>query len=151
MPIILVPHVIVPESDDHAFMKVLLDGIKVPSSKIVLLDRRYNARQLKWIISKLACFIGARTHATIAALSSYVPTLSIGYSMKARGINRDIFGHTEWVVDIRELSPQSLVTKTMELLSQADSVRQHLQATMPEYTQRVRSAVGYLREIVEAM
>jgi polysaccharide pyruvyl transferase WcaK-like protein len=151
MPIILVPHVIVPESDDHAFMKVLLDGIKVPSSKIVLLDRRYNARQLKWIISKLACFIGARTHATIAALSSQVPTLSIGYSMKARGINRDIFGHTEWVVDIRELSPQSLVTKTMELLSQADSVRQHLQATMPEYTQRVRSAVGYLREIVEAM
>lgn len=67
--------------------------------------------------------------------------------MKARGINRDIFGHAEWVVDIRELSPQSLVTKTMELLSQADSVRQHLQATMPEYTQRARLAATYLRDV----
>jgi polysaccharide pyruvyl transferase WcaK-like protein len=51
------------------------------------------ARQVKWVISKCRYFIGARTHATVAAFSTGVPTISIAYSKKARGINRDIFGH----------------------------------------------------------
>ncbi|MFR4670990.1 MAG: hypothetical protein ACLT69_14285 [Intestinibacter bartlettii] len=37
----------------------------------------------------------ARTHATIAAYSTCVPTLVIGYSVKAKGIAKDIFGTYE--------------------------------------------------------
>ena len=45
---------------------------------------------LKNIISNCHYFMGARTHSTIAALSSYVPTISIAYSIKAFGINEEI-------------------------------------------------------------
>ena len=145
IPIVLVPHVVLPGNDDHAFMEEALRQLDPRSDKVVLLDRRLNARQLKGIIAKLALFIGARTHATIAALSSHVPTISIGYSMKARGINQDIFGHTDWVIGIQDLTPQSLAKKTGALLDKADAVRQQLEGKIPEIRERARSAGRHLR------
>ena len=50
-------------------------------------------------------FIGARTHATIAAYSSCVPTLVVGYSIKARGIAKDLFGTDEgYVLPVQALA-----------------------------------------------
>ena len=45
-----------------------------------------NCMVIKGYISRCELFIGARTHATIAAYSTGVPTLVLGYSVKARGI-----------------------------------------------------------------
>lgn len=148
MPIVLVPHVVVPGNDDHAFMSQLLRRFEHEPDRVILLDRRYTAAQLKGIISRLAVFIGARTHATIAALSSCVPTISIGYSMKARGINQDIFDHTDWVIGIQDLSPQSLAERTSALLDRAGTIRQHLEAKIPEIRQRSRSAGRHLRAVL---
>ena len=67
----------------------------IPQEKIFVIPPIYNAPETKWIISKMKFFAGARTHSTIAALSSYVPTLSFAYSIKAKGINKDIFGHED--------------------------------------------------------
>lgn len=149
MTIVLVPHVVLPGNDDHAFMQEVLGQVGPRSGKIILLDRSYNARQLKGIISRLTCFIGARTHATIAALSSHVPTVSIGYSMKARGINRDLFGHTDWVIEIGKLSAEALADKAAQLLDQATTVRAHLKEVMPSYAEKARSAGAHLRTILE--
>ncbi|MBO5622010.1 MAG: polysaccharide pyruvyl transferase family protein, partial [Butyrivibrio sp.] len=50
-------------------------------------------------------FVGARTHSTIAAYSSNVPTLVIGYSVKSRGIATDLFGdYTHYVLPVQEIS-----------------------------------------------
>ena len=51
-----------------------------------------NCRQQKYIISQCAYFIGASTPSTIAAYSTGVPTLVVGYSVKAKGIAKDLFG-----------------------------------------------------------
>ena len=48
--------------------------------------------ELKGFIARCRFFVGARTHATIAAYSSCIPTFSVGYSIKAKGIAQDIFG-----------------------------------------------------------
>jgi polysaccharide pyruvyl transferase WcaK-like protein len=55
--------------------------------------------------------VGARTHSTIAAYSSGVKTLVIGYSVKSRGIAKDLFGDYEgYVLPVQELSsPDALV------------------------------------------
>ena len=42
--------------------------------------------------------MGARTHATIAAYSTCVPTVVFGYSVKSIGIAKDIFGTTDHYV-----------------------------------------------------
>lgn len=51
-------------------------------SRISIIDKEYNCEQLKYIISRCRFFVGARTHATIAAYSSEIPTLVLGYSIK---------------------------------------------------------------------
>ena len=48
--------------------------------------------ELKGCISRCRFLVAARTHASIAAYSTGVPTLVAGYSVKARGIARDLFG-----------------------------------------------------------
>ena len=90
MPVYLIPHVTNPGSNDHEFMQRALSLIKDRNGNITLVSPGYNAAETKWIISRMALFAGARTHSTIAALSSGIPTLSFAYSIKAQGINRDI-------------------------------------------------------------
>lgn len=150
-PIVLVPHVFLPQDNDFQFLASAINGL--PTGKeghIVLLQKPYNARQLKWIISHLLLFIGARMHATIASLSSNVPTLSIAYSQKAWGINQDIFGHTEWVIGVRDLSPSILLAKTQHLLAERARVQQQLSDRIPVFKERARLGGLYLKSIIES-
>ena len=86
----LIPHVMWKNNDDRLALKELYQGYE--KNERVVLFPDMSCRKLKYVISKCRAFIGARTHATIAAYSSCVPTLVVGYSVKARGIARDLFG-----------------------------------------------------------
>ena len=94
--ITLIPHVVINGNDDRELLnKLYTDFEKNP--RIILIDD-YNCEQLKGIISRCVAFIGARTHSTIAAYSSCVPTLVVGYSVKAKGIAEDLFGTHEYIL-----------------------------------------------------
>ena len=68
--------------------------------------------QLKGYIAKCRFFVGARTHATIAAYSTEVPTLVVGYSIKSRGIAKDIFGSEEnYVIPIEQIKEENKLTQ----------------------------------------
>ena len=123
--LVLVPHVFLPGNNDYFFMRGIVDQLRNPE-RVLLIAEPYSARELKWVLAQMQAFVGARTHATIAALSSQVPTLSIGYSRKAEGINLEMFGHTDWVVPIRQLAPELLCRKVGDLLEQRDSVARAL-------------------------
>lgn len=131
-PVVLIPHVMVPTESDHALLtavaaRVAQRGIETP----VVLPPSLTASEIKWCIARLEAFVGARTHATIAALSSSVPTLSLAYSMKARGINRDVLGSEEYVVGAEEFAPTAIVAAVQRLLEDSSDIRQHLQGRMP--------------------
>ena len=98
----------------------------------------HSAPELKYIISKCRLFVGARTHATIAAYSSCVPTLVVGYSVKARGIARDLFGtEAGYVLPVQSLrEPMELTNTFRELLKREDADRAHLKAFLPAYRKR---------------
>lgn len=134
LPIILIPHVMSQGNDDQKFMKQLINGITNDRSRVHLLDSYgLSAENIKYVISRLTAFIGARTHATIAALSTGVPTLSIGYSIKAHGINHDIFGHNDWVVDHKNLIKSKLTSKVIDLLASNVEIREFLAKRNIEY------------------
>ena len=50
-------------------------------------------------------------HSTIAALSSNIPTISISYSIKSKGINEMIFGNQKLVLNCNEISKFNLIKK----------------------------------------
>jgi colanic acid/amylovoran biosynthesis protein len=137
-----------PGNNDREFMGRIVARLPQYRDRIVLLED-YDAQQLKWIISNFVAFAGCRMHATVAALSSCVPTISIGYSMKARGLNRDIFGHLDWLMPIEQMEPKLFADKVCRLVKEAGEVRRNLQELMPGYRQRAVQAAVYLREVVE--
>ena len=148
LPILFVPHVVQRHNNDYHFMKQIMVRLNPYSDRMAILSPEYNCQEIKWVISKLTAFIGARTHSTIAALSSNVPTISIGYSMKARGINKDIFGHLDWLVPFEKLEGETLSNVTKRLLKSETSVRKYLASCMPAYKQRARNAAKYVKEII---
>ena len=70
----------------------------------------------------MRAFAGARTHATIAAISSCVPTLSLAYSRKARGLNQDVFGSQEYCVQPSEITPGGIAERMANLLANGDAI-----------------------------
>ncbi len=147
-PIALIPHVLVPGNDDHAFMNDVLNRLESFRDRLVLIRPIHSARQLKWIMSQMKIFIGARTHATISALSSCIPTISISYSTKSRGINKDIFGSEEWVISCKEHDLCSLPRKTAELIAASDSVSQFLKKTIGNYSEKAREGITCIKKIL---
>ena len=93
--------------------------------------------------------MGARTHATIAALSSGVPTLSLAYSRKAYGINQDLFGSQEFCLDGADLAVSGKVAARVQaMLAAADAIRQRLREKLPEVIRRAYAAGPRLRDVL---
>lgn len=131
--ILLIPHVVKPDSDDRNPLKTLYNTFQA-TERVALLEDR-NCMELKRIISQCRLFVGARTHATIAAYSTCVPTLVAGYSIKARGIAKDIFGTDEnYVVPVQSFrNPDCMKNAWIWLCNHGENIRCHLKHVMPEY------------------
>lgn len=132
----LIPHVVWHDNDDRTILKQLYDRVNCPER--VLLIEDHNCMELKGFISRCRFFIGARTHATIAAYSTLVPTLVLGYSVKSRGIATDLFGTDEhYVVPVQQLSTADAMTEAFRWLQAHElKIRKHLTATVPGYIQK---------------
>lgn len=132
--VVLIPHVRLSFNDDIDELKPIYEKYKYTKRVLLIDDISLNARQLKYIISKCSMFVGARTHATIAAYSTYVPTLSIGYSVKARGIARDLFGNEEGMtVSIKNIDSKSLISAYENIYGNKQRYKEKLIDIMPGY------------------
>lgn len=147
MTVALIPHVVWQDNDDRTVLKMLYDKFK--SSGRVLLIEDSNCMQLKYIISQCRFFVGARTHSTIAAYSSCVPTLVAGYSVKARGIARDLFGSEEhYVLPVQSLKEETDLPKAFDWIVQnEDSIKKQLKNEIPSVIKKAESA----RECIDSM
>ena len=151
--VLLVPHVsgsgrpLV--QNDHEFLRLMAQRAEIKNAEAVcLLEEGVAARQTKSVIARCSSFIGARTHATIAALSSGVPTLSIAYSVKARGINHDLFGHERYVLETPCLSAETLWEKFQQLQGDGAAIRSELAAKRPVWQEAARAAMARLGAII---
>ncbi|MFC4283027.1 polysaccharide pyruvyl transferase family protein [Catenibacterium sp. GCM10023432] len=138
MNIVLIPHVIWKDNnDDRKPLGYLYDLFKY--SNRVLLINDQNCQKLKGIISKCRFFIGARTHSTIAAYSSCVPTLVVGYSVKAKGIAKDLFGtYKNYVIPVQSLDNENdLIDSFKWIFNREDEIRTHLINYIPRYKENI--------------
>lgn len=147
--IALIPHVVWASNDDRMVLQQLYDDFNQDPRLVLVED--HTAPELKYIISKCSFFVGARTHATIAAYSSCVPTLVVGYSVKARGIARDLFGTEDgYVLPVQSLNESGQLTQTFrELYEKRTSVESHLQKMMPDYCASAGTAVNAIKELIK--
>lgn len=150
MQIALIPHVVWKQNDDRKPLKFLYEKFK-DTNRVVMLDD-YNCMELKGFISRCRMFIGARTHSTIAAYSTCVPTLVIGYSVKAKGIAKDIFGTYEnYVLPVQSLSNEDDLINAFEWMkSNENEIRNHLEKFMPSYKEKALQGKIEIEKLVNS-
>ena len=146
--VLLLPHVdpldgSADNSDTH-YMKAIQEMLGDQSGRLTMAPATLNAAQLKHVLSQCSYFIGARTHATIGALSSQVPTVSIAYSVKAKGLNRDLFGDEGLVLETPTVSHRTLADCFAKLRAEDDQLRGFLAKRIPEWKQRAKGSATRL-------
>lgn len=153
MSVLLVPHVDPLDgssvNSDSAYMQGLRAQLPQHHDRVKLAPRNLNAAQLKYLISHCRFFIGARTHATIGAFSTCVPTISIAYSIKAKGINRDLFGDTRFVLDTPAVTRASLHDSLDLLVQEEVATRALLQERIPVFRENAYKSVDALESILK--
>ena len=130
----LIPHVVWDSNDDRKVLMNLYSRIN-KKDRVVIVDD-HNCMQQKYIISQCSFFIGARTHSTIAAYSTCVPTIVVGYSVKAKGIALDLFGtYNNYVIPVQNLSQKDdLLNSFLWLEKNSKEIQQILKNKMTEYS-----------------
>lgn len=144
--LLLIPHVVWSHNDDRKPLTELYHRYEKTGRVYMVQDQ--NCTQLKHVISRCSIFVGARTHATIAAYSTCVPTLVVGYSVKARGIAKDLFDTDQnYVLSVQELKKESDLWNSFQWVYQRKyDIRKQLHEIMPDYIRRSVSAGEVLKE-----
>ena len=150
MGVLLVPHVRLPVTDDMDTLRPIYERYKDTGRVALLDDFSLSCRQLKGYISKCRFFIGARTHSIIAAYSTCVPALALGYSVKAKGIARDIFGTEErLVLPVQTFDdPTSTVRGFDYLVEHEGEIRDRLVEFMPSYKEKAKLSAEAFESLV---
>lgn len=147
--ILLVPHVTVSESDDMKILRKLKKEF-TDDKRVYLEEGNFNCQEIKYIISKCDLLIAARTHASIAAYSTNIPTLVIGYSVKSRGIAEDIFGnYKDYVLPTEEISFETLKEKFDYLNTNQNKIKKILKNRTKEINEEAKTLYSRMIERLE--
>lgn len=143
----LIPHVMADGNNDYEVLKKLYNDTE-DKDRLVLIED-HNCMELKGYISRCAFFIGARTHATIAAYSTCVPTLVLGYSVKSRGIAKDLFGdYQNYVLPVQDMNnSRELLDSFKWIMKHEIDIRNHLRKVMPDYISKAYLAKDALEKL----
>jgi len=144
----LIPHVTWAHDNDVNALQEIMEPFG-DEPRVFMLPSTLDALMLKGYIARLRALVTARTHASIAGYSSCVPTLVIGYSVKARGIARDLFGGEEGhLIPVQELgSGEQLIGAYDALLARADAERAYLAQKLPAYKSGLDAAVSAVMKL----
>jgi polysaccharide pyruvyl transferase WcaK-like protein len=152
--LLLIPHVTASlgsrESDPQACLKVLDELSPSLRSRIEIAPTALDECELKWVISRTDWFCGTRMHSTIAALSSGVPTATIAYSDKARGVFESC-GVENQVIDPRQLETQTVVERLIESFESRAQTRQVLSTTIDGVKARATEQLRCTTEMLKAL
>lgn len=144
MSVCLIPHVVWSYNNDLEPINTLYREFGASNRVSRIMDG--NCCELKGYIARCRFFVGARTHATIAAYSTCVPTLVVGYSVKSRGIAQDLFGTEEgYVLPVQGLgSEDDLKLSFQRMLEKETEEKDKLVEVISAYKKLAALAANYL-------
>lgn len=147
--IVLVPHVCGSGEmdDDVVAQEQLVREFGAVGGRLRLLPWGLDAGQTKWAISQLDWFCGSRMHATIAALSSGVPTATIAYSGKSQGVF-DSFGLGNEVVDGRVRGAEEVLAAVDASWTRRKETQTRLARSLPRVLARAEEQLDDILELV---
>ena len=148
--IIMIPHVYTPTDDDRVAINLIFREVK-NKSKVKIIKNEYTPQELKGIIGQCDLFIGARMHATIASTSMLIPTVGIAYSHKMHGIIGEMLGQEKYVINIKELDYESLISKINDAWENREKIRKELEVKIPMVKEKAMLNGKLVKELLDSL
>lgn len=146
--LLLIPHVLWNGQDDRLISNEIVNHYN--SNRIsVLNSESLNYEQIRYVISQCLLFIGARTHAVISAYSTCTPAIALGYSIKSRGIAKDLQLDETLVVDSKNFKFNQLLDSFRYAMEHETEIRFHLKNIMPSYVKQLDTLKHCIFEILK--
>jgi colanic acid/amylovoran biosynthesis protein len=140
--IVLIPHVqeISVKNDDRILATELIRHFRF-DPHLRLAGGDYTASEFKGLISQCDLVVAERMHAALAGLSSGVPTVAVGYSIKAEGIISDLLDRRTVkecaLMSLPEfLEPKLAIERIQRAWADRGSVSAQLQKALPAARER---------------
>lgn len=148
MCVALLPHVVWDANDDRRVLHQLYEEYG-ESDRVILLED-CDCMTLKGYIARMRFLVAARTHASIAAYATKVPTLVVGYSVKAEGIAQDLFGSREhYVLPVHKLRQEQDLWQAFQWLYEHEQeVRDLLEEQIEAYIDKAQEGGRLLQQII---
>ncbi|MDD2286726.1 MAG: polysaccharide pyruvyl transferase family protein [Paludibacter sp.] len=141
---------------DYPIVKQLQNVVQkrglVDMDNVLCIDRPYRPQEVKSIIGKFDMFITGRLHASVAALSQNVPTVTIMHgngpdSYKIIGF-AEIVGTEEYVA--YPDSSDNIKKKVRKCWDNMDEVRNHLKCRIPKVQEIARASFTEIKKIIDS-
>lgn len=137
------------ESDLGACLDVASQFEGNYSDRIMVAPATLDQSEVKWLISKMSWFCGTRMHSTIASLSSGVPTASVSYSDKTKGVF-ETCGQGQQVFDPRQLDVEQVISGLIQSYEARESIQTSLQQHLPYVMNTVSSQMQSIASLILA-
>lgn len=138
--VLLIPHVVPEnfaiENDREACRGVWQTLPPNIREKTIVLDGCYDQNQVKYFVGLCDFFMGARMHATIAALSQCIPAAGMAYSRKFAGVFQTA-GMEKAVVDLCVCPTEKAFEQIRTLYEQRTTLQSDLRERIPEMKQQI--------------
>ena len=95
-----------------------------------VLQKRYDAKELKSIIAGAELAVGSRYHFLIAAMSCGVPSLALGWGHKYYEMF-ELFGMEDYVFEYHEFEEERILKKVRDLVLNCDLLRKKIEDRLP--------------------
>ncbi|BAQ34201.1 polysaccharide pyruvyl transferase family protein [Dehalococcoides sp. THU3] len=111
--IYLIPHV---HPDDSRVCREVYNRMQHKSG-VHVFNGDYPSETIKGLVGECDIFISCRMHASIAALSQAIPTLTLGYQEKYWKLLGSYLGQSDYLVDIKMPNPLDIQNELKQKLS----------------------------------
>lgn len=148
--IALIPHAhvpYVPADDDYALTQRVYEQISAPQDRLYFVRDDLLAEEFKTVISRSALFVGSRYHTLVAALSTGVPSLSIGWNHKYDGL-LGLFGMETFSTWADRVTLDTLCERFEDLLSNRTQYSTAINNQLPHLKQQVEESI---RRVVDLL
>lgn len=131
MIVCLIPHVFWKGQDDRVNIEEIANLFH---ENVYTLDsEKMSYLEIRSLISHCKFFIGGRTHSVVSAYSTKTPCIALGYSVKSKGIAKDIGLPDYTLVDSKNLKSKDDLVDAFKLLEENVDQIMEIYRGMDEY------------------
>ncbi len=139
LPVLFVPHTrnctsavgVNNGGDDAVVCADIIASLKESEIPVEILLGEYNAKELKSAIAGAEFMIGSRYHSLIAAMSSGVPSIALGWGHKYYEMF-ELFGMEKYVFEYHEFNEDIILKKVKELTENYVQLRKQIENRLPD-------------------